>query len=343
MKLLLAIFLCSFAYITYAQPLPSRGKAFNPDIGVNALFLDQESKRDKSENGMSLQEAELQFSSDVDAYFTARVLLAIEEEAGEYEISPEEAFVETLQVPYATIKIGKSKMPMGKHNQLHSHAFPFINAPLQNEAILGEEGLSETGVGASGLIPLPWFSELTFDYTQGENEDLFNAGDKGKKAIIGHFKNLWELSDAATIEFGISGAQGTNSDGADTNLAGADFTFKWRPVEGGKYHSFEWATEYLQKDRKGLSADKLSGIVSHLKYQLAQRWWVQYRYDYLGLNQSRSLDPSKRHTALIAFLPSEFSALRLQYETIDDGQAEDERTLSLQFNISIGAHPAHAY
>ncbi len=84
-------------------------------------------------------------------------------------------------------------------------------------------------------------------------------------------------------------------------------------------------------------------MVSHLKYQLAQRWYAQYRYDYLGLNKSKAIAPIKRHTGLIAFLPSEFSGVRLQYETIDDGQAKDEKRISLQLNISIGAHPAHAY
>ena len=70
---------------------------------------------------------------------------------------------------------------------------------------------------------------------------------------------------------------------------------------------------------------------------------MQYRYDYLGLNHIDEITPSQRHTALVAFLPSEFSAIRAQYETIDDGQDKDERRVSLQLNISIGAHPAHTY
>ena len=88
------LFLNTFAS---AESMKSRGKAFNPDIGVNVLFLGQSSERDRSEDGMALQEAELQLSSDVDAYLRAKVLLAIEKEAGEFGIEPEEAFVESLQ------------------------------------------------------------------------------------------------------------------------------------------------------------------------------------------------------------------------------------------------------
>jgi hypothetical protein len=293
---------------------------------------------------MALQEAELQFSSDIDAYFTAKAIFAIASENGEYGIEPEEAYVETLAVPHVTFRLGKSKMPIGKHNQLHSHAFPFVNAPLMNASILGDEGLNETGYGASGLLPLPWFSELNFNYVQGDNEDLFNSDRKSQKLIVSRLKNLWDLSDSTTLEFGISGANGKNSDGYVTTLQSADLTLKWRPVSGGKYRSFEWSTEFLEKNKKGATADdKLAGVVSHVKYQLAQRWYAQYRYDYLGLNDSKTIAASQRHTALIAFLPSEFSGIRMQYETIDDGQDEDEKRLSLQLNISIGAHPAHAY
>lgn len=337
------ILLCFLVSTTsYAEKPKTRGNAFNPDIGINLLFAGQTSDRDKADDGMKLQEAELQFSSDVDSYFTAKALFSVGSEGGEYGIEPEEAYVETIALPRVTLRVGKSKMPLGKHNQLHSHAFPFINAPLMNVAILGDEGLNETGIGASGLIPLPWFSELTLDYTQGENEDLFNSDIKDNKTVIGRFKNLWDLSDSTTLELGVSGAKGKNSDHLDTTLLGADLTLKWRPVDGGKYHSVEWGSEYLEKDRDGAVEKKLAGAVSYLKYQVAQRWYAQYRYDYLGLN-SEAVNTSKRHTALIAFLPSEFSGVRLQYETIDDGQVEDEKRLMLQLNISIGAHPAHAY
>lgn len=343
MKVSYIYYILTLAALSFSQTTTAKSNSFNPEIGVNMLFLDQNSKIDKSEDGMKLQEAELQFSSEVDSYFTAKASFSVAEENGSYGIEPEEAYVETIDVPYVTLKFGKFKMPMGKHNQLHSHAFLFVNAPLINETILGEEGLNETGIGASTLIPFPWFSEITLDYTQGENADLFNSSKKSDKVIIGRYKNLWDLSDSTTLELGFSGAKGKNSDNHDTKLYGADLTLKWRPVDGGKYNSFEWGNEYLEKDRNGEVDEKLSGLVSYLKYQMAQRWYAQYRYDYLGLNKSKSINANKRHTALFAFVPSEFSSVKLQYETIDDGQVKDESRVSFQLNISIGAHPAHAY
>ena len=343
----LFIFFLLFNAPLYVQAgekkLKTKGKAFNPNIGLNALFLSQYSNGNSSEDGMKIQEVELQMSSDIDAYFTAVALLAIEEENGIYNIEPEEVFIESLTIPYITLTIGKMSMPMGKHNQLHLHAFPFINAPLANEAVLGEEGLNEAGFSVSGLLPLPWFSEFNLVYAQGENDELFNRDKKNSNLLVARLQNLWDLSKATTLDIGYSWAQGENTNNLDTTLQGADVTLKWRPTKGGKYHSFEWMTEFLQREKKGEANGYVSGFVSSLKFQFARRWYAQYRYDKLGLSESQLENP-KRNTGLIAFLPSEFSGIRLQYEAIaNDGTNVDEKRASLQFNMSIGAHAAHKY
>lgn len=340
MKIFCIVCLLTMNFVTHARIMKSRGNTFNPDIGINLLFLNENSSSgNRAEDGIRLQEAELQFSSDVDVYFTAKAYFAIASEDGEYGIEPEEVYVETISVPYVRFRAGKSKMPIGKHNQLHSHAFPFVNLPLVNEEILGDEGLNITAVGASGLIPLPWFSEVTVNYAQGGTEGLFESDRKENKTLVARVTNLWDVSDSTTFELGLSGARGKNEAHLDTTLQGLDFTLKWRPTRGGKYRSFEWSFEYLKKNsEKENGRDKASGYFSYAKYQLAKRWYAQYRYDHL-----KSDETTKRHTALIAFLPSEFSGLRLQYERRNNGQDESERRLSLQLNISIGAHPAHGY
>ena len=343
--ILFAVLLSSTAF---AQKLKSRGNSFNPDISVNSLFLYQSSDINKEEDGMGIQEIELQFSSNVDSYFAAKALFAIENEDGEYEFAPEEVYIETTSIPHFTIRIGKSKVPFGKHNELHTHTFPFINAPLVHEELLGEEGLNEVGLILSGLIPLPWFSEFSLGHFEGENEDLFNSENSSDKVLFGRVKNLLELSSSTTLELGASAARGKNADGLDTTLYGAHANFKWRPVKGGKYRSFELAGEFLSRDIESKEDDEdneLSGTVAYLKYQLSQRWFAQYRYDHLGLDDSETVGVDQRHTALMAFSPSEFSSLRLQYETISNNNKEEdnEKRISFQFNISMGAHPAHAY
>lgn len=354
-----------------SQPAPtyrtqtSRGNTFNPDIGINALFLYQNSNRGEASateerNGFSVQEAELQFSADVDPYwrFASTFSLHQEFDAGtgerEYVFEPEEIFAESLSLPAITARVGKFKAAFGKHNLLHTHAFPFIDAPLSNQALLGDEGLNDVGVSVAALMPLPWFSEVTAQGLSGQGEGVGYFAAPTSNSVVGlaKFKNLWDLSSDLTFEFGLSGATGKNSDSRATDIYGADTTFKWRP-DGSKTKALIWTVEGIKRDldRAGYN-EKGRGLATWLQYQFGPRWWVQARAEYLDLkDQDPALiasgdalpDFARKQSALIGFIPSEFSALRLQYDHLNDGAEKDEDRVLLQFNYSIGAHPAHAY
>lgn len=352
-----------------------KGNAFNPDISVNFLGLAQHGtgySNDRAaspHNGLSLQEAELQFLSDVDPYLRASVLFSVSQEDGKssYGIDPEEVFVESTSLPVVTLKAGKFKMAMGRHNQLHTHAFPFIDAPLIHQRLLGGEGLNETGVSLSALLPfLPWYSEFTLQGMSLANEAIFNSRGSGNIGGLAHFKNLWDLSEDTTAELGLSGLTGNNEFGKTSSVVGADLTFKWRPATGGKYHALIWSSEYLVGQRNGKSIERdvidpanptttvtitesgrsLGGLATWLQYQFAERWWVQGRYEIAGIPHSPAVSLAKvdKQSALLGFYPSEFSGLRLQYDLIHDrARPRHDHTIAFQYNISIGAHPAHAY
>ncbi len=325
--------------------MASNNRVLNPDIGVNALFLNQVSELERSDDGFKLREVEVQFSADVDSYFTASALIALENEDGEFGVNPEEVYAQTINIPNISLFVGKMKMPFGKHNQLHAHAFPFIDRPLINLEILGEEGLTDTGMGISWMLPISWFSEFTFFLVQGSTEELFGSKNKGSKVVVSRWKNLWDLNDATTLEWGVSFADGPNRSGRHTTIYGSDLTLKWQPTKWGKYRSFEWLLEFMgTKNRTLNSQGEIAGFVTHFRYKFKQRWWVQYRYDYLGLERERDASVIQRHTALISFFPSEFSGIQLQVEELNSGyRDQDEKRVALQFNMSLGAHPAHAY
>lgn len=337
-----------------------KAKALNPDISVNFLGLLQrgtglsDDRTNPNHNGISLQELELHFTTDVDPYFRAVALIAADQEDGttEFGIDPEEVFLETISLPRVTVKAGKFYGAFGKHNILHRHAFPFIDAPLVHQRILGEEALNDAGVSGSFLVPTSWYSEIIVQAMNGGNESLYGSPKSGDLAGLLRLKNLWDLSDDLTLEFGVSGTQGKNSLAATSSAFGSDLTFKWRPASGGKYRSVAWSTEYIQgrdfvsSDPTGaaLAIEKLGGIASWIQYQFAERWWIQARIEYLGLPKSDLLPSQQKQSALLAFLPSEFSGFRLQYDHLSDGpRGKDDHTVALQYNVSIGAHPAHTY
>lgn len=358
-----AIFLAlSLILSAHAEPLPAVAKPFNPDISVNFLGLYRNGtaySNDRSVspyNGLSLQEAEVYFSSNIDTYLKGVALFAMAEDAGAWSIEPEEIYIETLSIPYVTVRAGKFKLALGKHNQLHTHAFPFIDAPLAQQSITGDEGLNDAAISASALIPLPWFSELTVQGFALANTDLYGDPIAGtitasnQHGILARFRNLWDLGSDATIELGASGAQGKNAFEGSTTIVGGDLTVKWRPAVGGKYQALAWSTEYLGANRRrrldggGEPDVKLGGVSSYVQYQFAQRWWIQARAEILGTPKESARPLFTKQSALVGFFPSEFSGLRAQYDFENDRARErKDHTFTLQYNITMGAHPAHLY
>jgi hypothetical protein len=360
--------------LALAGPAVYAGDLKTPNMSANALFLYRNSNYhaeninlttpDQTPNGVSLQEAELQFYSDVDPYTRMSLLLSIHSQyegngttvEEKWMIEPEEAFVESNAVDNITFKIGKFKAALGKHNTMHTHAYPFINPPLANVALVGDEGLNDVGASAAGLLPVSWFSEVTLQYLRGAGENAeFSSPTPNDGVGLVHFKNLVDLSDALTLEVGASYAQGANAVSGDTSLAGGDLTFKWRPTNGGLYTSVLWATEYLSRSQTqpGLNNEKASGVATWVQYQFAERWAGLYRYDNLTVENTFDAvnlpnDTSERNSLALVYMPSEFASYKLEGDRRTGGALgphgeTTENSIFLQANFTIGAHPAHSY
>ncbi len=334
--------------------------SLNPAISVNGLFsggysTDLATTRQWTspgfQNGFNFQEAEFQFTADVDPYWKANFILAVDR-AGTAEL--EEGYVTSERLPYdllprdTSLKLGKFYADFGKHNLLHAHQFPFINRPLINQAAFGDEGLNEPGLGLSYLFPTSWFSELTFQPLAGDNESLFRTGEdpKPRGAYLGHWKNFFDVSDSTTLELGNSYIGGRNSEAGHrlSQAIGVDLTMKWRPLRQATEKGLIWQNEYIyfSRDQDREPGSRGGGLYSSLQYQFARNWWIQGRYDLLGVPK---LDDGRKNrwTTLLALVPSEFSALRLQHSYTTQTRGKSVNEIFLQMNFTIGAHPAHKY
>jgi len=327
-----------------AEEPPGPSNRFNPAISVNGLFLGtyaSEGSAGASEidTGMDIQEVELRFSADVDHWLRAELTLAMEETD---EIEIEELIAEAVIARSLSLRAGKFFAAFGKHNLLHTHSYPFIDRPIVNEEILGSEGLNEGGAGLDYLLPLPFFSSLSLQFLQGDN-DLFSGPRNDDFLYLLHWKNLVDLTADLTAELGGSYATGRNdnpvAESDRTHLAGADLTFKWKPAGRERYRSLVWQSEFM--DVSGVAEAR--GVYSLLQYQFAQRWWVQGRYDYYTRDDVLETADRQRGSALLAFAPSEFTALRLQYNYLDPRPGKTDHQVLLQINFTLGSHPAHAY
>jgi hypothetical protein len=352
----------------------------NPEISLNGLMLgrlgtDGAARGNSYSNGFHLQEMELRFSSNIDAYFFGTATLAFhpvyegshghshtehgpEESEGSddhhdhYEVDLEEIYVETLALPGFSVRAGKFFALMGRHNELHTHYFPFIDAPLPHRTILGQEGLNEVGVAVSYLVPVPWYLEVVPQVFSAQNSSLFGSETLTDPTGLLFVKNLWDLSDNTTLEWNATGGYGANRFGSQSSLYNTALTFRWRPIEGGIYRSFSWTLEYLYADQRGAGKDaQLGGLTTWAQYQFGRYWWLQGRFDTLNFPAPHD-GGTQVYSALLGYLPTEYSALRFQYDWVraaeddqshDHGHGHSEHRLALQLSFSIGAHPAHLY
>lgn len=339
----------------------------SPQVSANSLFLYRHSNfaegdLDTTRNGVDLREAELAFYADVDPYSRLFLLLSVHPEyklnststavEESWVVEPEEAFAESNVLSGVTLRFGKFKAAFGKHNLLHTHAYPFVEAPVAQTDLLGDEGLNDAGVSAAYLVPLPWYFEVTGQYLRGEGEnEEFNSPSPNDGVGVLHLKNLWDLSDNSTLEWGISGASGGNSLGGTTSLYGSDVTWKWRPVEGGKYHSWILAGEYIHRDleQPGSLAARGTGFNIWSQFQWAERWKTSLRYDSMDMKNSTSVRNglTDKKTVGLTFQATEFSSFQAEFSQakgpISTTGNNTENKVFLQANFTIGAHPAHSY
>ncbi|HVO29719.1 MAG TPA: hypothetical protein VMV18_03250 [bacterium] len=328
---------------------------FNPAMSVNGLFLGSYSSvehpadPEATTTGIGIQEVELQFVTNVDPYFSANLMLSMDKGQG---IGVEEGFIAPTWQPYGfAFRIGQLKVPFGRENYQHTHALPFVDKSLVGNAVFGPEGLNEFGVEASWLAPLPFYSLVYAAWLNGDNVDQFNGPRGSDFTGFGGLKELIDLNDDTTLELGGSYAGGVNTENKLSQVYGSHVILKWRPARHSTTRSavlmFEGIYAHHPHDVVAIpttpESTNLGGGYGYLQWQLAKRWFGAARFDYLG-QPVETAGITRRGSALIAFAPTEFSALRAQVsETWPAHGAKETYEGFLQMNFTLGAHPAHAY
>ncbi len=354
---------------TSALAGPSRD--FNPAISVNSLLLftdglvaeshehgEEEDEHGASTEGFGVQETEVQFTANVDAYARANVTLAMHGTEG---IEAEEAFLELLTLPRGLgLRAGAFLHEFGKQNSLHTHQRPFVEQPFAWEILLGEHGLSGAAVELSWLSPLPWYGELIATAAPLD-EAVYNLHEapEGEWATGLRLRQLWDLGDRITFDLGASWFGGDVAHEHDEEIEtgtraflGLDGTLKWSGG-GANPRQVELQGEWLRRrdalDDETLEAD---GFLVSARTRVSRRFWLGGRFDAHrppsieaeedDEHEHEPLPDTDTWTLSLAFAPSEFQAWRLDVLRREAG-GESETGLRAQVNFTIGSHPAHRY
>lgn len=341
-------------------------RTMNPALSVNGLFLAQWNRDTPTaeENFVKLQETEIQFTAAVDPYWSADLILGFDpghgEEGDEHSGSGLETDVEVASLRSSVmpaglgLMIGKFIMAFGKHPQLHPHQYPFTRAPLAQSSFLGEHGLSEVGVQVDWTVPLPWWSEI-FVYGVNGDSEIFDADDADP--VFGtRWSNLWDVSAGGTFELGgsyLNGPAALHETGSgDLDLLGLDLTWKWVSTTRSQGPAAEASFELIKPDAQNGEGNPL-GWFAYAQTRFKRNFWFG-----LGFGRTYDTQPDHGHAeelepglsdwnevkAALTWAPSEFSSLRAEVWNVEEIDGEDsDLRFSLQWNFTIGSHPAHLY
>ena len=363
--------------------------SFNPEIGVILQgkynsFSENESELagfaigeegERGREGFGIDETELNFSASVDNLFRGSTTIALVEEDGSIAVELEEAYVETMALPYGlNAKAGRFFQELGYLNSHHTHTDDFADRPLTNRAFLnGNYG--DDGVQVSAILPTNFYSEIGGGVYRGA--DFPGGGEDGSDigSWTAYGRVGGDVGDDASWRVGLSTLQvdskerSANEDtvtfDGDSNLYIADARMTYAPTGNAKDQEIILQGEYFYRDEDGTYEDtgavtgpvafddNQSGWYAQGVYKFRPQWRAGLRYSQLyagdvpaGLVGS-ALDDDGHDpwsaTAMVDWSNSEFSRVRAQFSQEELSDGNEDSQITLQYIMSLGAHGAHPF
>ena len=331
-----------------AVPKKTFMSSFNPEVSVIGDVVYSTDENDgEGDNDFNLREVEIAFGASVDTYARGDIIVAIENEDGETEVVIEEGYLTLLETPLENLqgRFGKFRPFFGKANRMHLHQLPWVDYPLVVQNFLGEEGFSEAGASINYLLPLPGdvFSEATFEIFNNNDALVLGAGEEGDTVYLGHWKNFVEVTDDTSVELGGSYMTSDNGNGGGSNtfVSGVDLTLNTELFDGLRTTSHTEAL-FSKAEVPGDGDVDAWGMFTSLEQQVTDRWWAFGRYDFSEAPDDSSVQ-THAYSAGVTFAQSEYVFWRAMFTHTDNEMSDDDNTLWLQMDFSIGPHKPHDY
>ena len=262
----------------------------------------------------NLGESELTVAANIDPYFSGVFIAAV---APENEVEIEEGYFQNSGfIPGTTVKFGRFLSGFGYLNEIHAHAWDFVDAPLVHQAFFGGQ-LKEEGLQARWLAPTPVFLEFGLETGRGAN---FPGSERSKNGVnsgmvfahvgddvgisnsyrFGASYRVTHAQDRPYDDLDSVGNAVTNAFTGDSKMWGVDFVWKWAPNGNTVDRNFKFQAEYLRRKEDGdlvfdtavVSAQAAAGTSDAYRssqsgwyvqgaYQFMARWRVGLRYEEL--------------------------------------------------------------
>jgi hypothetical protein len=359
-----------------AQARQSSPSAFNPGLSLilqgsyRDLDEDPETRGitgfvppgdlDLGDRGFNLDETELTINANIDHLFYGQATFAI----ADGEIEAEEAFFQTSALGHGLgIKGGRFFSSVGYFNQVHAHAWDFIDPALVQGTFLGPN-FAMDAVQATWIAPLPVFLEIGGEVGKPV-EFPFEDSDHSKNGFSGgtvfariggdigpsssyrvgawYLRSANDVTEQPILDLDAQIGFENTLAGGHTRMWGLDFVYKWAPDGDPTYRNFKFVAEWMERRLDGdLTYDinsvgpvpgpiddtfeaKQRGWYVQGVYQFHPYWRVGLRYDQLDQG---SYDLGAALNGLLA--PPDFTPKR--YSAMIDWNPSEFSRLRLQYN-----------
>ncbi|MBP7012191.1 MAG: hypothetical protein KBB53_00025 [Steroidobacteraceae bacterium] len=266
------------------------------------------------DRSFNLGESEVTFAASVDPYFSAALTMAL---SAEGEIGVEEAFARTTSLPAGfSVKGGRFFSGFGYLNEIHAHAWDFVDQPLVYQALYGGQ-YGQDGVQVKWLAPTDLFLEFGAETGNGGEFPGTRLGRNGLNGTTLFTHVGGDLGDSIGWRTGLSwmdlDAEDRTYEDADSlgnpvvnSFTGSsatwivDATLKWTPASSTRRQAFKLQAEYMRRTEDGSLACDVAGAGLSDSYRSEQdgwylqgvyqfnpRWRFGLRYDALDAGSTR--------------------------------------------------------
>ena len=317
-----------------------------------------------SAKGFSLGESEVSMTANIDEKFYGQITTSISSDDTGDHLGVEEAFVDTTALPGGlSLRLGRFFSNAGYLNSHHTHSDKFFDRPLPYQAFLGNQ-YGDDGVQLRWVAPTALFVELGGEIFRGASYPAGGAAHAGAgvKTLFGHVGG--DIGTESSWLAGLSVLQ-SRAEPAEDGFVGngrlyiADGTWKWAPQGNFKDGGVTVRGEYFADHRNGAYVDPADsentspwkgmrrGAYIEGVYRINRQWEAGVRFDKLWSGDlagpySSTFDPTRESLAA-TWINSEFSLVRLQLSHDRPNPDDTDNTLTLQYQVSLGAHGAHKF
>ena len=339
-------------------------QAINPEISVTGdaygnYIFNEDNFTKTSRSGFYFRGIGLHMQSNLDPFSMTKVAIGFDP----HGVHLGEAYLTWNNlISNISLTAGKFRQQFGVVNRWHTHALDQFDFPLALKTIFGGGGLNQIGVSINWLMPafMASSNSLIVEITNGENENLFAGESFSMPAILGHFKNYYDLNPNTYLEIGLTGMVGPNNFKGYSNndslimeptrltkLAGLDLTLFWEPVNKALYKSFLWRTELYFVDKELIGNKNITayGGYTYGEYKFAEQWQSGLRFDYTQPFEENNDDHYLYQVVpYVTWWQSHWVKLRLEYNYLYNKQIdESDNQLRLQIVWAVGPHKHDRY